>query len=217
MATMSIDHGVRDSTPDSQNAHWMSSDEALIKAVAIGDRGAMQALYKRHNVPIYRFIRRLVGDRQLTENLVGDVFLEVWQHAGYFECRSKVSTWLLSISRFKAFSALRQRHNAKRAEHAGFDRCDARLVADPADNPENAVLKKDACALMRSCINELSPEHREIIDLIYYHEKTVEEVATIIRAPKNTVKTRAHYARKHLAQLLAARKDFDHRTLLQAA
>jgi len=195
----------------------MSSDETLIKAVAFGDKDAMQALYKRYNVHIYRFIRRLVGDRQSTENLVSDVFLEVWQHADHFEGRSKVSTWLLSISRFKALSMLRQRRDLKRAEYADFERCDAGFIEDPADNPENAVVKKDACALMRACINQLSPEHREIIDLIYYHEKTIDEVAMIIRAPRNTVKTRAFYARRHLAQLLAERKGFDHHALLQAA
>jgi RNA polymerase sigma-70 factor, ECF subfamily len=121
------------------------------------------------------------------------------------------------MSRFKARSVLRRRYNAKRTEDTGPDQCDADLIEDEADNPENTALKQDECALMRACINKLSPEHQETIDLIYYHEKTVEEVATIIQAPKNTVKMRAHYARKHLAHLLAARKDFDRHTLLQAA
>jgi RNA polymerase sigma-70 factor (ECF subfamily) len=88
---------------------------------------------------------------------------------------------------------------------------------DQADNPEDATLKNDRCAVPRACVNRLSAEHREIIDLVYYHEKTIEVVAEIIQAPKNTVKTRAHYARKHLAQLLAARDGFDRRDILQAA
>jgi RNA polymerase sigma-70 factor, ECF subfamily len=195
------------------------SDASLIEAVASGDERAMRELYKRYNVYVYRFIRRLIGDRQLTENLVGDVFLEVWRHADHFEGRSKVSTWLLSISRFKALSELRHQ-KAERAGNigaSGRDQFDAGRIEDAADNPEDAILRKDACALMRDCVNKLSPEHREIIDLIYYGEKTVEEVAQIIRAPKNTVKTRAYYARRHLEQLLAARKSFDPRALLQAA
>jgi RNA polymerase sigma-70 factor (ECF subfamily) len=89
-------------------------------------------------------------------------------------------------------------------------------MEDPADNPEGAVLKKDASTLMRACMNKLSPEHHEVIDLIYYHDGTIEEGAEIIQAPTNTVKTGVHYARKRLARLLAAHRGFDRRALLQA-
>jgi DNA-directed RNA polymerase specialized sigma24 family protein len=66
----------------------------------------------------------------------------------------------------------------------------------------------------RTKLKQLSPEHREIVDLVYYHDKTIEEVADIIQVPKNTVKTRMFYARKRLAQLLAVHKDFDHLTVV---
>jgi RNA polymerase sigma-70 factor (ECF subfamily) len=79
------------------------------------------------------------------------------------------------------------------------------------------MLKKDGCAMMRACIDQLSLEHREIIDLIYYHEKSVEGVAVILQVPKNTVKTRTYYVRKRMAQLLAAHEGFDRHDLLQAA
>jgi sigma-70-like protein len=83
---MSINQTTRSKpTKGSRKAHGTLSDETPIKAVTVGDRAAMHTFYKRHNVNIYRFIRRLVGDHHLTENLVGDVFLEVWQHADHFE------------------------------------------------------------------------------------------------------------------------------------
>src|SRR5580704_11574026 len=81
------------------------SDEALIKAIADGDRRAMQMLYTRHNVRVYCFILRLINDRSLAEDLVSEVFLVVWQAEG-FKAKSQVSTWLLAIARYKALSAL---------------------------------------------------------------------------------------------------------------
>jgi RNA polymerase sigma-70 factor (ECF subfamily) len=71
-----------------------------------------------------------------------------------------------------------------------------------SDDPEVVVQKKDAGNALRKCLKALSPEHREIVDLVYYHEKSVEEVAEIVKIPENTVKTRLFYARKRLAELL---------------
>jgi RNA polymerase sigma-70 factor (ECF subfamily) len=71
-------------------------------------------------------------------------------------------------------------------------------------DPETALAKKDKSAIIRKCLTGLSAEHREIIDLVYYHEKSVEEVALIVGIPENTVKTRMFYARKRLAELLKA-------------
>ena len=80
----------------------------------------------------------------------------------------------------------------------------AEAIEDPADTPEVTLEKKDKSAAIRKCLEGLSAEHREIIDLVYYHEKSVEEVAQIVGIPENTVKTRMFYARKKLAELLKA-------------
>ena len=77
-------------------------------------------------------------------------------------------------------------------------------IEDLADNPEVTLEKKDRSAVIRKCLMGLSAEHREIIDLVYYHEKSVEEVAEIVGIPENTVKTRMFYARKKLAEMLKA-------------
>jgi RNA polymerase sigma-70 factor (ECF subfamily) len=69
------------------------------------------------------------------------------------------------------------------------------LLEDGADTPEEALLKEDRSAQVRRCLAQMSREHREVIDLVYYHEKSIEEIADIVRAPKNTVKTRMFYAR----------------------
>jgi RNA polymerase sigma-70 factor (ECF subfamily) len=175
-----------------------TADEALIARIAQGDKAAMRVLYGRHHVRVFRFGLRLVRNEQLAEDLISEVFLDVWRQAGRFEGRSAVSTWLLGIMRFKALSALRRRTDAE------LDDETAGSIADTADDPEVTVQKKDTGDALRACLTSLTPEHREIIDLVYYHEKSVEEVAEIVGIPENTVKTRLFYARKKLAVLLQA-------------
>jgi RNA polymerase sigma-70 factor, ECF subfamily len=175
-----------------------TADELLIARIAGGDRAAMQVLYGRHHIRVYRFGLRLVRNEQIAEDLISEVFLDVWRQAGKFEGRSSVSTWLLAITRFKALSALRRRKDAELDDEA------AAAIEDPSDDPEVAVQKKDTSDVLRKCLERLSPDHREIVDLVYYHEKSVEEVANIVGIPENTVKTRLFYARKKLADLLQA-------------
>src|SRR5262245_23056142 len=89
--------------------HHATSDERLVECVAAGDRLAMEVLYARHHVRVYRFVLRLVSDVAAAEDLTSEVFLDIWKHAGRFEGRSQVSTWMLSIARHKALDALRRR------------------------------------------------------------------------------------------------------------
>jgi RNA polymerase sigma-70 factor, ECF subfamily len=153
-------------------------------------------LFARHHVRVYRFVLRLVRNEATAEDLISEVFLDIWRQAGKFEGRSQVSTWMLSIARFKALSVLRRRPEEELDEET------AERIEDQSDDPETALAKKDKGALLRQCLTALSAEHREIVDLVYYHEKSVEEVAGIVGIPEATVKTRMFYARKKLSELL---------------
>src|SRR5215207_3458184 len=166
-----------------------TSDEALIERIAAGNPGAMRALFGRHQVRVYRFLLRLVGDRATAEDLVSEVFLQIWRKAEGFEGRSQVSTWLLAIARHKALSAMR------RQVHDQLDERAAAAIPDPANNPETAMQRARRAALLRGCLVQLSAAHREVIDLVYYHERTIEDVAGILDVPVNTVKTRMFHAR----------------------
>jgi RNA polymerase sigma-70 factor, ECF subfamily len=175
-----------------------SSDEMLIVRIAGGDRLAMQTLFARHRTAIYRWLLRLVGNEATAEDLLSEVFLDVWRQADRFQARSSVSTWLMAIARFKALSARRVRKDAE------LDETIEATVADPADDPEVMLEKKCRDALVRKAVTTLSPEHREIIDLVYYHEKSVDECAQILGVPSGTVKTRMFYARRKLAEMVKA-------------
>jgi RNA polymerase sigma-70 factor (ECF subfamily) len=183
---------------------WAMSDEALIAAIASGDWAAMRILYNRHQVRVFRFAARLVDDAAAAEDVVSEAFIEVWRQADRFEGRSSVSTWIMSIARFKALSVRRRRQEIELDENV------AETVADQYSTPEQILLETDRRAQLRACLSQLSPDHREIIDLVYYHDKSIEEVAEIVGVPKNTVKTRMFYARRRLAQLLAQHHDFDY-------
>jgi RNA polymerase sigma-70 factor, ECF subfamily len=176
----------------------VSSDETLIRQIADGDQLAMRTLFGRHRMDLYRWLVRLVGDGALAEDLLSEVFLDVWRQAAKFEARSSVSTWLLAIARNKALSARRRR------PHAELDDTIAATLADPGDDPEVALQEKNRAELLRRSLARLSPEHGEVIDLVYYHGKSVREVADIVGVPEATVKTRMFYARKKLAELVSA-------------
>ena len=176
-----------------------TSDEALVARIAQRDKQALQLLYSRHHVRIYRFALRFLNDEAAAEDTVSEVFIDVWRQAERFEGRSQVTTWLLAIARNKALSLLRRRSSEELDDEV------AEFIEDPSDNPEAAMLKSQRASVLQDCLTQLSPAHREIVDLVYYHEKSVEEVAEIISVPANTVKTRMFYARKRIGELMAAK------------
>ena len=172
-----------------------SSDTILIERIAAGDKLAMHALFARHRTPIYRWLLRFVSNESLAEDLSSEVFLDVWRQAGRFEGRSSVATWLMSIARFKALSASRRRTEAE------LDEKIETTVADTANDPEAALQEKHRGELLRQALTQLSPEHREVIDLVYYHEKSIDECAQVLGIPAATVKTRMFYARKEIGRV----------------
>jgi len=175
-----------------------TSDVALLRSISAGDKHAMQTLFACHNVRVFRFLLRFVADRAAAEDLVSEVFLDVWRQAGRFKGRSQVTTWLLAIARYKALSTLQRRS----IEELGEDV--AAAIEDPQDNPEVMNQNRQTSEILLNCLTQLSPAHREVIDLVYYHEKSIDQVAEITGIPPNTVKTRMFYARKRIAELMAA-------------
>jgi DNA-directed RNA polymerase specialized sigma24 family protein len=129
--------------PELGSAHDRS-DEVLIRAIVGGDRRALQLLYGRHHVRVYRFVLRLTN-ASLAEDLVSEVFIDVWRQAGTFEGRSQVSTWVLAIARHKALSARRATGVLCRArERGGVAGGDASTAGRPraAHRRPHAVRRK---------------------------------------------------------------------------
>jgi RNA polymerase sigma-70 factor, ECF subfamily len=173
------------------------SDLEVVKRIAEGDRRAFEMLYNRHSGRTFKFLLRLTENKSTAEDLTHDVFLEVWRNAKGFEGRSSVATWILSIGRYKAFDARRRQKT--------FTEHDLPGRAEPT--PELTAMRTSASGYMQTCLENLSGEHREIIDLVYFHEKSVKEVSELLDIPEATVKTRMFYARKKLKEMLSALGD----------
>ena len=183
------EHSLSGATPDAE----------LLKRIARKDRLAIQALHGRYQVRLHRFITSLTKNEAIAEELTNETFLEVWKAAGNFEGRSAPSTWIYSIARFKTLSVLRKRSDAELDEEY------ASSIEDDSDTPEEVALKQSKAEAIKSCLELLSPQHREVIELVYYHEKSVKEVGEIVGVPDNTVKTRMFHARKRLSELMRQR------------
>jgi RNA polymerase sigma-70 factor, ECF subfamily len=140
---------------------------------------------------------RLVGNESIAEEVVNEVFLKAWRHAEQFKGDSQVSTWLLAIARFKAITECRRRSEEQLDEGA------AAIIEDPSDTPSTSMEKHERSDILQACLAKLTPIHREVINLIYYQGKKVEEVSQFTGAPTGTIKTRMHYARSRMAELLA--------------
>ena len=180
-----------DTTPLSQ-----ISDKALVRSIADGNKAALKLLYLRLRERVYRFVVRIIGVEPLADEVVNDVFLAAWRHAQRFEGKSEVATWLLSIARYKAISACR------RSTEVPLDERAAALIEDPTESPASSIEKRQRVDILRRCLAMLTPVHRDVIDLIYYQGHKIEQVARATGAPVSTVKTRLHYARIRLAELL---------------
>ncbi len=178
----------------------LAEDRALLKDIAAGDAKALERLFARTQTRVFRFLLRMVKNTAMAEDLLNEVFLAVWQNAHRYEGRSEPTTWILSIAHNKAASALR-----KRTEVLGVnDNASAERPSED-DLPDVVAQKHDKGAMLRACIDELSADHRTILDIVYYQEQSVSEAAEVLGIPVNTVKTRMFYARKKLSELLLAR------------
>jgi RNA polymerase sigma-70 factor (ECF subfamily) len=175
-----------------------ASDETLVRCVARRDERAMRTLFARHHRRVFLFLIRVLKDETLAEDVVSEVFLDVWRKAESFKEQSAVSTWLIAIARHKALTAL-----CRRSE-VGLDDKMAATLVDPEADPERALQEKDRSKALGQCLAQLSPEHGQIINLVYYREKSIREVAEIVGVPEPTVKTRMFYARRRIAELMKA-------------
>ena len=174
-------------------------DAALIQSIAQGNKLALQVLFARHNLRVFRFALRFTHDRATAEAFVSDVFLQVWRNAKRYNGGSQASTWVLSITRNLVISRL-----TRRAQEV-LNQAETDWAEDTAKNPELLTLKKPQLSIFAQCLTKLTAVHREIIDLVYYHERSVDEVALITGLTRNTVKSRMFYARRELARFLQDR------------
>jgi RNA polymerase sigma-70 factor (ECF subfamily) len=172
-------------------------DRRLLERIARRDRIAFETFFHAHGSSVHRFVRDLVRDDGLAEELTSDVMVEVWRSAGKFGGRSRARTWVFGIAHHKAIDALRKR----RAAVVPLDEV-AGMAGDDA-GPEAAALRSDERRMLERALASLSPEHRAVVELTFIEGFSQKEISEIVGCPVATVKTRAFYAKQRLRDALA--------------
>ncbi len=181
-------------------------DATLLRRLSYGDESALEAVYQRYGGACYRLARRILDDAQLAEDVVQQVFLELWQGSGYDPARGAVSTWLLSITHHKAVDMVR-RENGRRKRLTGDQQLIERQAAGPG--PEDHAWTTLRAERTREALRHLTSEHREVLLLAYYGGYTQREIADMTGLPLGTVKSRTLHAMRRLRTLLGGEAGMD--------
>jgi RNA polymerase sigma-70 factor, ECF subfamily len=167
-------------------------DNALLGAVAAGDRRALEELYLGYHRRLARFLSRFTPRYENVEEIINDTFMVVWQSAKDFRYASQVSTWIIGIAYRTALKSVRRQKNHTAARN--LDDCPEQTI-DPTSDTE-------VQDWLRHGLNQLPVEQRLTLELAYQMGHSLEEIAAITECPVGTVKARMFHAREKLRQYL---------------
>lgn len=184
-----------------QNGQQMR-DADLIARLCDADEYALEQLYHHYYTRLFRFVARITHHEDLIDEVINDVMYVVWEKAGSYNPQCKPSTWIFGIAFNKARQALRDADRSEEESLDGIDEDSSWLGKQDA-----GLRQLEMDDWLGAALNELSAEHRTVIELTYYEGLHYSEIATIMDCPENTVKTRMHHARKNLAAILTPTND----------
>ena len=173
---------------------------ALIRRVADGDQSALTELYDATSRLVFGLILRVVTDRSSAEEVLLDVYTQVWRQASSYDSkRGAPLAWLMTIARTRGIDRLR----AGKHENQNRDSLDAigEITATTA-SPEADSVSAERRRLVRSALDTLSPEQREVIELAYFSGLSHSEIALKLGQPLGTVKTRTRLGMIKLREML---------------
>ena len=178
-----------------------ATDGELIRRIVQQDEAALGELYERYSRLVYSVAYHMVGSRALAEEITLDVFTRVWQKAHtYRPERAQVSTWLTSMSRYRAIDELRR--EGVRPEKDSVAWAEVNREPQSGHNPESAASLHLQQQRVRRAINQLPESQRKALALAYFGGQTHREIADTLQEPLGTVKTRIRSAMKKLRFLL---------------
>jgi RNA polymerase sigma-70 factor (ECF subfamily) len=175
-------------------------DLALLEGVRGHDQAAFRALFDRYAARVLAFVRSRVGDALLAEELVTDVFFEVWRSAERFRGESRVSSWIFGIAHFKCLVARRERRAAKRSRVEATDQAELQRVADPID-AEAQLDARAELARVRAVLAGMPEQQRRIVELALLEGLSHEEIGRRLGIDPENVRARVFRARARLRAL----------------
>ena len=182
--------------PRTEAVRVRSPDEReLLARVSAQDLQAFEQLYGIYQPRLARFLVGMLQRPQLIEEVLDDTMMVVWQTAGSFRGSSKLSTWIFAIAYRKALKA-----RARWPKPVEDEEFDTRVSPDPG--PDQQLHHHRLHDALVAAMNQLSREHRAVVDLTYFHGMGYREIAEIVDCPVDTVKTRMFHARRRLKQAM---------------
>jgi RNA polymerase sigma-70 factor (ECF subfamily) len=173
---------------------------SLVELVATGDQSALGALYDATNRLIYSLILRVLGDVSSAEEVLIDVYTQVWRQAASYDAnRGAPLAWMATIARSRAIDRLRSGWQDQRRKES------LEVLGDAPTNaasPEEMTAESERRKFVREALNLLTPEQREVIELAYYSGLSHSEIAEKLKQPLGTVKTRTRLGMMKLREAL---------------
>jgi RNA polymerase sigma-70 factor (ECF subfamily) len=186
--------GIPDWKPKAQRAA-KSKECELLARIARGNLQAFETLYRAYQPRLTRFLSTLLKRPQLIEEVLDDTMMVVWQSAGNFRGSSKPSTWMFAIAYRKAHKA-----RTRWPDPVEDPDVDTRVSEDPL--PDERLHHDCLRSALLKAMDQLSTDHRAVVDLTYFHGMGYREIAEIVDCPIDTVKTRMFHARRRLKQAM---------------
>ncbi|MGH2351555.1 MAG: sigma-70 family RNA polymerase sigma factor [Chloroflexota bacterium] len=180
-------------------------DDTLVRLVVQQDVRALEALYQRYSRPIFSLALKILGDREVVEEVVQEVFLRLWTRAfGYDPQRGKLLSWLLTITHHRAIDELRRRRSQPEVD--GLQEQLAAIEETDAD-PSKSFAQVEEREVVQQALAQLPEAQRRPIQLAYYGGLTQVEIAHVLKEPLGTIKTRMRLGMQKLRLLLAGEQN----------
>lgn len=198
------------------------SDEELVERCQAGDFAAFEILYTRYQRPILAYIYQITRDYEVSGCIAQDVFLKVFEHVDSFDLKRRFTTWFYTIARNASIDHLHNRNRRAMVTFSDFDR-EGSASNEPAvanvhaagEPIENTLARVESTALLSIALGELSPVHREIIELVIFQERSYEDASVILGGVSpGTLRSRMFHALKRLRSQLEQVGGSDGRNLL---
>jgi RNA polymerase sigma-70 factor, ECF subfamily len=179
------------------------NDVALIQAIAAKDEAALAQLYDHYRVILFGLLMRILNNREEAEDVLQEVFLQVWKKAADFdETRGRPFTWLVTLGRSRGIDRLRALATRERVTEAG-----AREASDEVSDAATDAFRSEQRGLVNNALAQLPDEQKRPLMLAYFDGLTQSEIATRLGAPLGTVKTRMRSGMTKLRELLAGKDE----------
>jgi RNA polymerase sigma-70 factor (ECF subfamily) len=176
-------------------------DSALIENMRTGDEAALSTLYDRYSAMLFGMLVRILRDQQAAEEVLQDLFLQLWRNAAQFDAaRGSLPAWLMVIGRNRAISRLRGRRDREVLEENEGDY--ANTFAS-GQNIEDEAVRAQVARNISAAMGQLPVEQRQAVELAYFEGMTQSEIASKTGIPLGTVKTRVRTAMQTLRQIIA--------------